>query len=124
MRMGCLEVGKGRPAWLCLKYPGGLKGRVSAVLRLLQQSGPQAHMGTHTFPTAVPTLSQPWDSLLPGLTVPWPLLWMAQDSQCLPLYKFLLVIPRVLDMCMCDLFNGIAMAACSSQNLPTLVEGL
>jgi hypothetical protein len=122
--MACLEAGNGRPAWLCLKYPGGLKRRVPAVLRLLQQSQPQAHMGTHTLPTAVPTLSQHWDSLLPGLTVPWPVLWMARGSQCLPLYKFLLVIPRVLVMCMCDVFNGIAMAACSNQNLPTLVEGL
>lgn len=59
-------------------------------------------MGTHTVSTAVPpTLSQPWDFFLPGLTVLWVLLWKTQDSQCLPLHKLLLAIPKVLVMILC-----------------------
>lgn len=116
---------RGRSAWLCLKYPGGflpskwLQGQGAAVLRLLQQSEPQAHISTHTVSKWCHHCVTVLGLFLSRLTVLWLLLWMTKDSQCMPLYKLLLASSRVLVMCMCDLHNGIAMTACCSQNLLT-----
>lgn len=80
----------------CLSLPEvswGLKGQGASCTQTpvtVPASGSHGH--SHSLHSCAPTLSQPWDSFLPGLTVPWLLLWMTQDSQGLLLYKLLVAI--------------------------------